>query len=141
MPPDAPAPRPTPPLASRWRDGAALRAALRGRCPTCRDGHAFRGLYTLHRTCPVCGVRFERDTGSWLGAAVVAYAFAILAVGVTMAILVARHGLFVGIEVVLVAVALVTILLVYRPVKAAWLWVMWAAGWVHRDREDPEAGR
>jgi uncharacterized protein (DUF983 family) len=139
MPPAEPPPRPTPPAARRWRERDALRAAWRERCPNCREGKAFRSLYALQPTCPVCGVRFERDAGSWLGAAVLAYALATLAVGVVMALLFVRYGLFPGIEWWLVATALVTILLVYRPVKAIWLWIMWVAGWFHRDREDPEA--
>jgi uncharacterized protein (DUF983 family) len=116
-------------------------AAVRGRCPNCREGQAVRGLSRVAPSCPVCGVRFERDPGSWLGAAVLAYTIGVLAVAVVGAVLVARRGLFVGLEWWLVATAVVSVLLVYRPVKGWWLWVMWAAGWVHRDREDPEAGR
>jgi uncharacterized protein (DUF983 family) len=116
-------------------------AATTGRCPACREGAAFRGVYALKAQCPSCGVRFERDTGSWLGAAVIAYAFAILVVVVLGIVLVRRAGLFVGIEWWLVGAALATVLLVYRPVKGWWLWCMWAAGWVHRDREDPESPR
>jgi uncharacterized protein (DUF983 family) len=115
-------------------------AATLGRCPACRRGAAFRGLYTVATTCPRCDVRFERDPGSWLGAAVIAYALGVLAVAVAATVLIARHGLFTGLEWWLVAVALGTVVLVYRPVKGWWLWVMWAAGWIHRDREDPEAG-
>jgi hypothetical protein len=60
---------------------------------------------------------------------------------VVAAVLIADRGVFVGLEWYLVGTALVSVLLVYRPVKGWWLWVMWAAGWVHRDREDPERGR
>lgn len=113
-------------------------AATLGRCPACRRGSAFRGLYAVAEFCPVCGVRFERDPGSWLGAAVIAYTIAIVVVAVVGGLAIGRRGLFVGLEWWLVGTALTTVLLVYRPVKGWWLWVMWAAGWIHRDREDPE---
>jgi hypothetical protein len=37
--------------------------------------------------------------------------------------------------------ATATVLLLYRPLKGGWLWASWAAGWVHRDGEDPERTR
>lgn len=82
---------------------------------------------------------FDRDGGTWLGASVVAYALAVVAMGVAALVTVPGRGLYRGLEVVLVVTALLTVLAVYRPVKGWWLWVTWAAGWVHRDREDPDA--
>jgi uncharacterized protein (DUF983 family) len=114
-----------------------MAAATFGRCPNCRRGGAFRGLYALHERCPECGVRFERDPGSWLGAAVLAYGVSILAVA-ALAWYLIDQGVSRGLEWWLVGGALTSVLLVYRPAKGWWLWWMWAAGWVHRDREDPD---
>ena len=129
----------TPTARERWRRWDRMVVATRGGCPACGGPGAFRGPYALHERCAHCLVRFERDAGSWLGAAVIAYALAIVACALTAWWIVTRAGgLGVGLEWWLVATAVATVLLVYRPVKGWWLWCMWAAGWVHRDGEDPE---
>ncbi len=118
-----------------------LEATFLGRCPECRDGAMFRGPYGLRDVCPTCGVRFERDNGSWLGASVMTYGAAIVVLlGLTFA-LVPRYGFFEGLGVLLVAVGVVTVALVYRPAKAWFVWWMWAAGFVYRDDEPPEERR
>lgn len=115
--------------------------ATRGGCPACGGPGAFAGAYALRERCLRCGVRFERDPGSWLGAMVLAYGLAILAcLLVAWWVLARASGLVATLEWWLVATGVATVLLVYRPVKGWWLWCMWAAGWVHRDGEDPERG-
>ncbi len=56
-------------------------AILRGLCPRCREGHIFRGpLFWISRmnpSCPVCGLRFEREPGYFLGAMYISYAMAV----------------------------------------------------------------
>jgi uncharacterized protein (DUF983 family) len=131
----------TPRASERWRRWDRMLVATRGGCPACGGPGAFRSLYALRPHCTHCGVRFERDAGSWLGAAVIAYAFAIAACALVAWWFVARAGgLGEGLEWWLVATGVATVLLVYRPVKGWWTWCMWAAGWVHRDGEDPERG-
>ncbi len=129
----------TPPAGERWRRWDRMLVAVRGGCPACGGPGAFRSLYALRERCPHCGVRFERDAGSWLGAAVIAYGFTIVVLALVGWWLVARAGgLGAGLEWWLVAAGVTTVLLVYRPVKGWWTWCMWVAGWVHRDGEDPE---
>jgi uncharacterized protein (DUF983 family) len=113
--------------------------AMRGRCPACGAPGAFAGPYRLRPRCAGCGVVFERDGGTWLGASVLAYVLAILAMAGFAWATVPGRGLYRGFEAGLIGVAVATVLLVYRPVKGWWLWATWAAGWVHRDGEDPEA--
>jgi len=36
------------------------------RCPSCEKGAMFSG-FTMHETCPVCGVRFEKRSGESVG--------------------------------------------------------------------------
>lgn len=37
------------------------------RCPNCEKGRMFDGLFSMHRECDVCGVRFERREGESVG--------------------------------------------------------------------------
>jgi uncharacterized protein (DUF983 family) len=60
----------------------SLRAMLAGVCPRCREGAIFRlpvwrGYLAMHERCPVCGLRFEREPGYFLGALYVSYAVSI----------------------------------------------------------------
>lgn len=115
--------------------GRMVRTTLTGRCPACGRASAFDGLYRLKATCSACGVRFERDEGSFLGALAVGYAFALLVLLGYALLVIPRYGFGNGVVAGLVAVAVGAVLLVYRPAKAWWLWWMWAAGFVHRDDE------
>lgn len=45
-----------------------FRRALRKRCPQCGEGALFRAFARLHETCPACGLRFRRESGSQTGA-------------------------------------------------------------------------
>src|ERR1041385_4678269 len=60
----------------------SLRAILHGVCPRCRKGaiyrrSLFRGWLDIHDRCPVCGLRFEREQGYYLGAMYVSYALSV----------------------------------------------------------------
>ena len=64
---------------------SALRAMLRQLCPRCREGKIFhgslfRGFPKMRETCPVCGLKFEREQGYFLGAMYISYAIALLAI-------------------------------------------------------------
>jgi uncharacterized protein (DUF983 family) len=52
--------------------------ALLMRCPRCREGRIFKGLFAMNDPCPVCGLVFEREGGYFLGAMYFSYALAIL---------------------------------------------------------------
>ena len=56
----------------------SLNAILRGVCPRCRNGaiyrrSLFRGWLDIHDRCPVCGLRYEREQGYYLGAMYFSY--------------------------------------------------------------------
>jgi len=121
----------------RW---SPLAAALRGACPACAQRGIFAGWYRLNERCSSCGAVFERDPGSFLGATVLAYIWAMLAMGVVALLSIPGRGLYPGLEGVLLLTAVATVLLSYRPTKALWLWMMWVAGWVHPTGVDPEQG-
>ncbi len=48
--------------------GRAVGRGMARRCARCGARGIFRSYYRLHRTCPGCGMRFEREAGEWTGA-------------------------------------------------------------------------
>jgi uncharacterized protein (DUF983 family) len=59
-----------------------LGAILHERCPRCREGAVYRGKVlrtwlAMNERCPVCGLKFEREQGYFIGAMYVSYALAI----------------------------------------------------------------
>jgi uncharacterized protein (DUF983 family) len=61
------------PKAGAW---STLVAILRQRCPRCRTGRMFRGLFEMNDPCPVCGLPFQREEGYFLGAMYFSYGLA-----------------------------------------------------------------
>lgn len=45
-----------------------LARSLRMRCPRCGKGAVMRKVFTTHDDCQVCGLRFAREEGFWIGA-------------------------------------------------------------------------
>lgn len=58
--------------------GTMLRRGLARRCPHC-GGPAFSGWWRMLPHCSVCGLRFEREPGYWVGAVIFNTTLAILA--------------------------------------------------------------
>ena len=61
---------------------AALRGIWRQVCPRCRQGAIFRaslwrGYLAMHPRCPVCGLKYEREPGYFIGAMYVSYLLSI----------------------------------------------------------------
>jgi uncharacterized protein (DUF983 family) len=48
--------------------------ALRLRCPRCGVSRLFAGAFRMHAECAVCGLRYEREAGYFVGAIYVNYA-------------------------------------------------------------------
>ena len=57
-----------------------LAPLLRQRCPRCGQGAIFGSLVRMNRTCPVCGITFEREAGYFLGAMYFSYGLGVAAV-------------------------------------------------------------
>jgi uncharacterized protein (DUF983 family) len=49
---------------------------LRQRCPSCREGRMFSGVWHMNDPCPTCGKLFQREEGYFLGAMYFSYALA-----------------------------------------------------------------
>lgn len=118
---------------ARWRDLSAMFGAMAGRCPNCGTPGMFSGVWRVRPTCLGCGVRFERESGAWLGSWVLTYAAATLILVVLALVLILNYGLFVGLEWVLAGAGVLLVLLLYRPVKGWYVWWLWAAGFVTKD--------
>jgi uncharacterized protein (DUF983 family) len=68
--------------ASATAAASSLQAILRGLCPRCRRGAifrqgVFRGFGAMNPECPVCGLRYEREQGYFLGAMYIGYGLAL----------------------------------------------------------------
>src|SRR5713226_9343152 len=64
-----------------WAMGT-LRAIFHQRCPRCREGPIYsgslpRGWLAMYERCPVCGLKYHREQGYFIGAMYVSYALAI----------------------------------------------------------------
>lgn len=127
---------PSVPIVARSSLARALRTTFRSRCPCCGQGPLFRGWLAMHEHCPACGARYEPDAGSFLGPMAIVYfvaAAAVVAVGLGIWL---RHGtLPPGAEWWLALVGLAVVLVVYRPAKAFWIWLMAAIGEVAPDND------
>ncbi len=63
---------------------SGLRALLRGLCPRCRVGKIYQRRLTMYEACSVCGLKYEREQGYFLGAMGVGY---ILGLGILAALI------------------------------------------------------
>ena len=62
-----------------------LKRALQSRCPRCLEGRIFKPglaglLWAMNDACEVCGLRFQREEGYFLGAMYVSYGLGVLTV-------------------------------------------------------------
>ena len=60
-----------------WRAVGLVMRGLRLQCPRCGNRTLFRNWVAMHEQCAVCGLRFEREQGYFLGAMYVNYAFTV----------------------------------------------------------------
>ena len=66
------------PLVPDAHGAVVLLRGLRKRCPRCGERRIFDGWFRLRPTCPRCDLRFERESGGFLGAMVLNYLVAFL---------------------------------------------------------------
>jgi hypothetical protein len=104
----------------------------------------FRGGFALEETCPVCGVRFERAQGAWLGAAAIGYAAGAAFVAIVgLAEVVWGRIAALGVDplwtIALLAVPVTA--LAYRPAKGGWFALLYWYGFVVPDGVDDGHGR
>src|SRR5437868_9679378 len=70
---------------------SALAGMLQQRCPRCRSGNIFRKSLFLfpgmHEHCPVCDLKFERESGYFLGAMYIGYGLALVTIAILTTVL------------------------------------------------------
>lgn len=71
---------------------STLASILRQLCPRCREGSIFRysifrGFPKMHDRCPVCDLKFDRESGYFLGAMYISYGLGIVIVALIAALL------------------------------------------------------
>src|SRR5262249_20764368 len=106
---------PRPPLA------AVALAALRLRCPVCREGRLYASWFRMAARCSSCSVPFEREEGFFLGSIYVGYAVTLAAGSLLLA-----AGLVAGwpwgfLLAAFVGLALLLPFVTWRYSRAAWL--------------------
>jgi uncharacterized protein (DUF983 family) len=106
---------------SRWA------AILRQRCPRCREGRIFKGIVAMNERCPVCGLRFEREEGYFLGAMYFSYGMSVLILGLGTLL---GAQLLPGWKLELVMLLVVALYLPFVPLVFRYSRVIW----IHFDR-------
>ena len=107
--------------------------AVLNQCPHCQQGQLFHGWIRLPPTCDICGARFERWPGAWTGPTVGGYGVGCVVASILTLYLYRTKQLVPGAEWGIALAAVVSILLVYRPIKAGWMGMLYDWGYVYPD--------
>jgi uncharacterized protein (DUF983 family) len=104
------------------RAARIARRALALRCPRCGGTKLFSGWFTMREACALCGLRFERAQGYWVGAIYVNYALTVtIAIGGYF-VLWTRFGLSTTLQFVIwIPFLLVFPLWFFRYSRSVWL--------------------
>lgn len=62
-------------------------AMMHLRCPRCLEGPIFSGRFRMNEQCPLCGLRFMREPGYFVGAMFISYGMSVGFTWVAIAIL------------------------------------------------------
>lgn len=68
------------PLSDVSGEMTRLTAILKLRCPHCLQGQVFLRLWRMRETCPVCGIRFERESGYFMMSVFIGYILSLLVI-------------------------------------------------------------
>lgn len=100
-----------------------LSAIVRTRCPHCLQGPIFDGIWRMHTHCPVCGVKYERETGYFMNSVFIGYVMAFLAL-VPMLLLLYFNGASAFWFTVNTTIALAIVSpLIFRYARVIWMHV------------------
>ena len=111
------------------------------RCPNCEQGLIFTGLFKMNKTCPNCGVRFERLDGESIGGM-------FINLGVVELLSVGGYFLFQALFnppfsfqlVFWIAFNLIFVVLFYRHSRALWIAISYLTNGVYRDPDFKPSG-
>lgn len=102
------------------------------KCPKCEEGHAFykKGnpllfqMPRMYANCPVCGHKFEKETGYFFGSMYVSYA---LAVAEMVAVFIIAQFFTQSFITILIIIAVVAVLLStfnFRLSRMMWIYML-----------------
>ena len=116
-----------------------LLLALFLRCPNCGKGRMFKNLFTIERTCPNCGVRFERRSGESVGGMYINLGLAeLFSVGGFFLFQATLNPPWVPHLVFWILFNIVFVVLFYRHSRALWVAIAYLTGGVYRDADAPQ---
>ncbi len=98
-------------------------AIIRLRCAHCLVGPVFNGLVSMNRTCPYCGIVFEREHGYFSMAVFIAYVIYALLLGPLYYVLVRLGQFTLPWLIVSLVGALVASPFIFRYARVIWLHV------------------
>jgi uncharacterized protein (DUF983 family) len=99
-----------------------LKAVAKQRCPICFQGRVFTGWISMQQCCPVCGARFEREHGFFVGALYVAYWMSVATLSSLMALFWAAGAGSAYRSFLLAAIALIPLsVLIFRYSRTVWM--------------------
>ena len=98
-----------------------LWALIRQRCPVCLQGQVFTSLFGMHTHCPVCGVKYERETGYFLNSMFIGYAAGFLVLVPTAIFLVFLDVSIAIFSIVIILETLVLTPLIFRYARLIWM--------------------
>jgi uncharacterized protein (DUF983 family) len=105
----------------------AFGRALRLRCPRCGETPLFRGWFRMADACALCGLKFERAHGYFVGAIYVNYAITVLIAVGGFFVLWGWFGLSTRAQLaVLVPIVIVFPLWFFRYSRSLWLALEWS---------------
>jgi uncharacterized protein (DUF983 family) len=105
----------------------ALGRAIRLRCPRCGATPLFRGWFRMAESCALCGLRFERAQGYFVGAIYINYAVTTLIAVGGFFLLWGQFGLSTRAQLlVLVPIVVVVPLWFFRYSRSFWLALEWS---------------
>ena len=105
----------------------ALGRAIRLRCPRCGATPLFRGWFRMAESCALCGLRFERAQGYFVGAIYINYAVTTLIAVGGFFLLWGQLGLSTRAQLlVLVPIVVVFPLWFFRYSRSFWLALEWS---------------
>lgn len=109
---------------------------LRLKCPVCEQGDLFDTTFKLHKVCPHCSVRFERNTGEEVGGMTISIVFTctIFLLGYLVAEIYTNWSVWAHLA-IWVPFAIIFPIVFYRYSRSLWIVFLYLIGDIYWDSE------